>query len=363
MGLARWLDLKRRRWPVLFRLSHLFAIVVVLLTVPTGVVIVWPVTHAQMIPYLMIVRIVHSVLGGVILALFAGFSAAVFPYRRNLVDWVPLGVLMAILTITGVALLFPQNFPTWLTAPSLSIHLWTTWAAAGWGLVHILRKVGLRLFPETATRADRRVFLQTSLKWGAAALAAAVLGPVIYRTLSSGGGGAAPSGSWEIYSFTDTFPEISVAAYRLKVSGLVSHPGTLTYQELVALPQQHIVRDFRCVTGWIVSGVSWDGVSLQDFLQAVGPTAGARYVVFRSADGTYVDSLSLSEIARSGAFIGYRMEGQTVSRLHGGPVRLVVPQMFGYKSVKWLDSIELSATQPLGTWERYGYPTEAWFQG
>jgi len=98
-------------------------------------------------------------------------------------------------------------------------------------------------------------------------------------------------------------------------------------------------------------------------MDLVGLESGAAYAVFHSADGVYRDALSLADVRRSGAALVYRMDGGPVSNLHGGPVRLFVPDMYGYKSVKWVDRLSFARERGVGTWESYGYPAEAWIPG
>jgi DMSO/TMAO reductase YedYZ molybdopterin-dependent catalytic subunit len=173
-------------------------------------------------------------------------------------------------------------------------------------------------------------------------------------------GGFLPFGRFRIYTVTGSIPSRSTRAWRLRVHGLVDRPFTIGYDELVGLPPTHLTRDFQCVTGWRVQDVPWTGVRLADLLDRAGVSARARALRFTSFDGTYTESLTLDQARRPDVLVAYRMEGRPISSEHGGPVRLYVAPMYGYKSVKWLDGIELTAKVETGYWEDYGYDVDGW---
>lgn len=167
-------------------------------------------------------------------------------------------------------------------------------------------------------------------------------------------------GGFRFYSVTPTEPDISPAAYQLSVGGLVDRPATLRMADLEALPQTTLVETFQCVTGWTVPGVHWQGVALPDLLAHVGIQRGAKAVLFTSLDGTYTESLTLSQAMRRDVIVATQMLGGPVSRSHGGPVRLYVAPMYGYKSIKWLGQIVVSDRVVPGYWENLGYAVDAW---
>jgi DMSO/TMAO reductase YedYZ molybdopterin-dependent catalytic subunit len=159
---------------------------------------------------------------------------------------------------------------------------------------------------------------------------------------------------------TGGFPSKSKADYRLRVKGLVERPFTLTYDELVALPPTRLKRDFQCVTGWRVDGVHWQGVLLRDLLDRAVVKPEGTALKFTSFDGTYTESLTLDQARRSDVIVAYKLDGDDISSRHGGPVRLYVAPMYGYKSCKWLDGIEVTAKVDQGYWEDYGYDIDGW---
>jgi len=169
-----------------------------------------------------------------------------------------------------------------------------------------------------------------------------------------------PGDGFQIYTVTSSVPHLSAASYQLKVHGLVNEPATLTLADLEAMRQTELTRDFQCVTGWRVGGVHWSGVKLADLLDRVGVRSTARAVTFRSFDGFYDESLTLEEARRPDVLVALRMLNGPVSYEHGGPVRLYVAPMYGYKSIKWLGGIQVTDTVDPGYWENEGYDVDAW---
>jgi DMSO/TMAO reductase YedYZ molybdopterin-dependent catalytic subunit len=167
-------------------------------------------------------------------------------------------------------------------------------------------------------------------------------------------------GGFRFYSVTSGTPSRTATDYRLTVGGLVRRPITLTLAGLHGMWQTAITKDFQCVTGWRVPDVHWAGVALPDLLDRVGVLPGAKAVRFTSFDGTYTESLTLAQARRRDVLVATSMIGKEVSRDHGGPVRLYVAPMYGYKSCKWLSGIELVDSVQPGYWEQLGYDVDAW---
>jgi DMSO/TMAO reductase YedYZ molybdopterin-dependent catalytic subunit len=187
---------------------------------------------------------------------------------------------------------------------------------------------------------------------------------LVGNQLGSGIANLLPGGArFRIYSVTGTYPTISNRKYRLKVSGLVDHPATFALDDLKAMPATDMVKAFQCVTGWRVPDVPWKGVRLRDVLASAGVQVGAVAVSFDSYDRVDSESLTIDQAHLLDVLVAYQMYGRPVSREHGGPVRLVVPQMYGYKSLKWLSGIRLVDHVEPGYWEQNGYPTNGWLDG
>ena len=168
------------------------------------------------------------------------------------------------------------------------------------------------------------------------------------------------AGRFRIYSVTGSLPHRSVDAYRLTVDGLVEQNLTLTMADLLAMPPTHLVKDFQCVTGWRVAQVPWTGVRLSALLDAARLRPGAKALTFTSFDGEYTESLTLDQARRPDVIVAYQMEDGSVPSEHGGPVRLYVAPMYGYKSCKWLSRITVTDTVQPGYWEQNGYDVDAW---
>lgn len=176
----------------------------------------------------------------------------------------------------------------------------------------------------------------------------------------SGLGGLVPGGDYfQLYTVTDGFPA-PPPDYHLTVSGLVKQPLSLTVDDLEAMPATALVKPFQCVTGWRVPNVHWEGVSLSYLLDEAGVTQGGKALRFKSFDGVYTESLTLPQVRSAAPIVAYRMLGAPVTRAHGGPVRLYVPPMYGYKSIKWLSDIEVVDRVYPGYWEMYGYAVNGW---
>lgn len=169
-------------------------------------------------------------------------------------------------------------------------------------------------------------------------------------------------GSWVLYTVVGGYPK-APPDYHLEVGGMVSNPVRLSVADLERLPATKIVHTFQCVTGWRVSDVHWVGVRLTDLAKHVGASPKADAFWFNSFDGVYTESLTMEQAEQTGAIVAYSMLDKPVTRDHGGPVRLYVPGMFGYKSIKWLSKITFTNHFGLGYWELNGYPVNAWIAG
>jgi DMSO/TMAO reductase YedYZ molybdopterin-dependent catalytic subunit len=171
---------------------------------------------------------------------------------------------------------------------------------------------------------------------------------------------APTAGRFRIYTVVNPMPERGDDEYRLTVSGMVDRPLELSLADLRQRPATDLVRDFQCVTGWRVPDVPWRGVLLRDLLDEAGVAGGATHLRITSFDGAYTESLTLEQARRDDVMAAYEMLGGPVTREHGGPVRLYVAPMYGYKSLKWLERIEVVDHLERGYWEVRGYDVDAW---
>jgi len=184
---------------------------------------------------------------------------------------------------------------------------------------------------------------------------ASPLGAVVPNAVRS----LVPDG-WRIYSVNPPWPTFDPATYRLQVTGAVEQPLSLSWDEVLALPQARQTTDFHCVTGWTVGGVHWQGVRLQDLWDRAKPTSEAKYANFVSLEQPYVDSLSMKQTTMPNVMLAHGMDGKPLTQAHGAPMRLVIPEMYGYKGVKWLTRIDLVPKLEEGFWEQRGYDVDAW---
>ncbi|MBW9056590.1 sulfite oxidase-like oxidoreductase [Rhizobium mesosinicum] len=149
-------------------------------------------------------------------------------------------------------------------------------------------------------------------------------------------------------------PIISIDSWRLEVRGLVETPLDLNWAAFQALEQSATVSDIHCVTTWSRYDNKWKGVSTRDLLDLAMPKAEAVYVMLTSYDG-YTTNLPLSDFAAEDAILATSWEGLPLTRDHGGPMRLVVPHLYFWKSAKWLRRIDLLPADKAGFWEKNGY--------
>ena len=196
----------------------------------------------------------------------------------------------------------------------------------------------------------------SSLLWGKAAWGrlSAALSPL------ENGIPLLPTGGWRIYAVSGSLPKFDPKTWELRIGGNVEQPTTIRYHELKALPKVEQVSTFHCVTGWTVKNVQWGGVRLGEVLALARPKDVAHAIEFVSAETPYVDSLTKQQAGLHDVMLAYEMDGRPLSRAHGAPLRLVIPEMYGYKNVKWLAGINLVSKAEDGYWEQLGYDRNAW---
>jgi DMSO/TMAO reductase YedYZ molybdopterin-dependent catalytic subunit len=149
-------------------------------------------------------------------------------------------------------------------------------------------------------------------------------------------------------------PMVPPMRFRLDVSGAVENPVSLDWDAFLALPQKRFVNDIHCVTTWSRYDNTWQGVATHDLLDLVMPAPHAVAVMLHSFDG-YSTNLLLQDFASPDALLAHSWEGAPLTREHGGPMRLVVPHLYFWKSAKWLKSIDFIAADKAGFWEERGY--------
>jgi DMSO/TMAO reductase YedYZ molybdopterin-dependent catalytic subunit len=151
-------------------------------------------------------------------------------------------------------------------------------------------------------------------------------------------------------------PQVDLPRWRLELFGLVEQPLALTWEQLQALPRVKVFADFHCVTRWSRLGNLWEGVSVQELLKrAGGLRAGAKFVIAHGHDEGYTTNLPLADFLAADVLVADRHDGGPLTAEHGGPLRLVVPRLYAWKSAKWLRGLEFAAEDRPGTWEQAGY--------
>jgi len=166
-------------------------------------------------------------------------------------------------------------------------------------------------------------------------------------------------GKWPLVG--ERSPRVSDEPWSVSIAGEVARPLRLDLAELRALPDVERAIDLHCVTRWSKLDVYFRGVPLAELLALAQPLAKARFVSFVArSDRGHSTSLPLADAVSLGTLVAWEAEGQPLEALHGGPVRVVVPGRYFYKSLKWLERIDLLVADRLGTWEaEAGYHNEA----
>ncbi|MGB8364801.1 MAG: sulfite oxidase-like oxidoreductase [Rhizomicrobium sp.] len=152
-------------------------------------------------------------------------------------------------------------------------------------------------------------------------------------------------------------PDVKPENWHLRVTGLVENPLVWTLPEFLSLPQEEFVSDIHCVTAWSRYDNRWQGVSSRAILELVRPTDEANHVIFHGYDG-YTTNVKLEVFAETEVLLAHSWEGKPLTREHGAPVRVVVPQWYFWKSAKWVNRIEFVAEDRPGFWEVRGYHNE-----
>ena len=151
-------------------------------------------------------------------------------------------------------------------------------------------------------------------------------------------------------------PPIDLAKWRLEIYGLVNNEVSLTWEQFQALPKTKVFSDFHCVTRWSRLGNLWEGVSTKALLDLAGGLKdGAAYVLAHGYDQGWTTNLPLGDFLADDALVALTHDGEPWSAEHGGPARLIVPQLYAWKSAKWVGGIEILAKDKAGFWERNGY--------
>lgn len=153
-------------------------------------------------------------------------------------------------------------------------------------------------------------------------------------------------------------PRVPKEEWVLEVDGEVEEPLRLGWSDLMALPQVTEESDFHCVTTWSRLDMKWTGVRLAEALARARPTEAARHILCHAYDG-YTTNVPLEEALKSDVLLGHTVDGAPLPIEHGGPVRMITPQLYAWKGAKWIRRIEVLAEDRPGFWEQRGYSNSA----
>lgn len=148
--------------------------------------------------------------------------------------------------------------------------------------------------------------------------------------------------------------DLGPANWTLRIHGEVERPETLGFADMLRLPQKEQLCDIHCVTSWSKVGMRWSGVPFRALAERVGPTALARFVVMECEQG-FTTSLPLAALMDEDVLVAHSADGAALPAEHGGPVRMLVPKRYFYKSAKWLRGLKFVAEDEPGFWEVRGY--------
>jgi DMSO/TMAO reductase YedYZ molybdopterin-dependent catalytic subunit len=154
-------------------------------------------------------------------------------------------------------------------------------------------------------------------------------------------------------------PEVPTEGWSLDVVGAVRRPVSLRWKDLLALEQIEDVSDFHCVTKWSKMDLRWRGVRLADVLALAEPADDAHFLMCHAYDG-YTVNLPLEEALKPDVLLAHTVDGAPLPVEHGGPCRVITPQLYAWKGAKWINRIELLTEDRLGFWEERGYSNTAY---
>ncbi|PRO66299.1 molybdopterin-dependent oxidoreductase [Alkalicoccus urumqiensis] len=268
---------------------------------------------------------------------------------------------------TGAVMYFQAALPQMLTNPSVWIHGMLTFVYFPWAVFHSLTHAfhiqvpwpvwwKSRKEPPAHVKENipgRRDFIKLTAL-GTAFLFAGGLVKWFQPVLTAAGDETRMRGYFRIYNVTNDYPRYTEREWELTIDGLVSSPVTISRQELRALPETAVVTDFYCVTGWSVRNVEMRGVLVRDVLSNFSITPEGTSVTAYSGDGLYYDTFTVSQLVDEDAMLVFSLNDDELIHAQGYPCRLFHPEMYGYKSVKWLERLEFTEERQQGYWQVNG---------
>lgn len=162
---------------------------------------------------------------------------------------------------------------------------------------------------------------------------------------------------WPVLDLGDR-PVVPLQDWNLRIDGAVSTPIDLDWRGFQALPECSVTADVHCVTSWSLLGSVWTGVSTATLAEQVSPSPKARFVLIKSHDG-YTTNMPVERFLAPDSLLASARNGEAIPAEHGGPVRVVLPSLYFWKSAKWVRRLFFSETDEPGYWERRGYSNDA----
>ncbi|HEX6244139.1 MAG TPA: molybdopterin-dependent oxidoreductase [Polyangiales bacterium] len=169
--------------------------------------------------------------------------------------------------------------------------------------------------------------------------------------------GQVESKKWPVLDL-GTQPSVAKSNWELRIDGACAHPVTLDWRAFLELPQTHDTSDFHCVTTWSKFDIPWIGVRFADLMALVEPHESATHVMCHAYDH-YTTNLALVECMKPDVLLVHTALGKPLAEEHGGPVRMITPQLYAWKGAKWIRRIELMTENRRGFWEERGYSDTA----
>lgn len=402
---------KDQKWPkVTLRKLHYWNAWVMLALVVTGSILYFPQIRGLIAEFRVGIKQLHIYIGIASILLLLMYIPFFLRHIRRI--WRKKGqrynlwlilLLFVAWSLSGVVLWQFRNLPPIWSSQALLVHDLASYIGIPYALYHVVSrsrwvKRAFTFKPVDSAHIARKqpsFARRRFIRMGFGSLLALIVAPLLYRwvrgmndtggmaseqqsvnnsadnemapapepapdslPLEDGGG----QGRFRPYTVTQN-PSFSSDTWQLQVTGLVNQSTTYNWEQFLQLTRKVEVRDFHCVTGWSVYHVTWEGVPLSDLLKKAGVKNNAAYIKFYSGDGVYTDTLTRKQAQMDDILVAVLRDGKPIPRDYGGPTRLLVPKMYGYKSVKWLNKIEAIEKVHTGYWEARGYKKDAWVRG
>jgi DMSO/TMAO reductase YedYZ molybdopterin-dependent catalytic subunit len=158
---------------------------------------------------------------------------------------------------------------------------------------------------------------------------------------------------WPVLHYSGV-PDFDPTTWNFRTAGLVEHPICLSWQEFLNLPKIQVTADFHCVTRWSRFDNHWEGVAFRTIYEMTKPKPEATHVMIHCAEG-YTTNVPLADLMEENVLFAYKHDGEPLPPEHGGPLRLVVPKLYAWKSAKWVRGLEFMPHDRPGFWEQNGY--------